>query len=388
LIRDLSWINTNPYRQVNLVYEPGESHGLTDIDLVVSDRKPWRTYAGGDNTGTPVIGRTRWFTGINLENIFFRDHILSFQFTTANAFHEFKSYTFEYAAPLPWRNTIHFFGAYAAINPGSSILKSTGKTYQLSGRYTIPQWFKPNFSLDQITEEIGFDFKGTNNNIIFGEDTTPLVEQLVWIGQFTGSFYLNWDRKGYKVATGIEGYWSPGQMLAHQTPADFNALRAGSTAKYFYSKFLLSLELTKAPIFNFYAQGRAQIANAALLPSEQFALGGYSTVRGYDERVVNGDNAFCTNVEVRTKSFSIASLWTSKVADAMHFLVFFDAGRGWNKTPIAGVPNSQSLMGIGPGLRYQIAPFFILRSDLGFPLLRVANDSGGARLHMSAVLSY
>lgn len=389
LMRDLSWLNTNPYRRVNALFRAGESHGLTDIDLVVNDRRRWRYYLGGDNTGTPVIGRTRWFTGLNLENIFLRDHILSFQFTTANEFREFKSYTFQYSAPLPWRNTLSVFGAYADVHvPRSADLKTHGKTYQLSGRYSYPQWFNKQVAVDQITADVGFDFKGTNNNVVFQDTVVDGLGRLTWIGQFTGSFYLDYDRGGYKWVGGIDLFWSPGPMFPHQSVADFSSLRDGATAHYFYSRFLMSCELPLSKGFFFSFRGRGQLANSPLLPSEQFAAGGYNTVRGYDERVANGDDAFCLNFEFSSPIFPLIGEWICKVKDRMNVLLFVDAAKTWDLKKVSGFPLSQDLVGIGGGLRYQISSVLMTRCDLGFPILSVVNDSGKPRIHFSAVLSY
>ncbi len=390
LLRDIGWMNTNPFRQVSVVYRPGEQNGTTDIDLVVTDRRIWRVYAGGDNTGTPLIGRTRWFTGLNLANIFFPDHTFSFQFTTCNNFHEFKAYTFQYAAPLPWRNTLSFFGAYSSVHPNQTPISSNGKTYQLSGRYTVPQWFNRKTRVDEISYEVGFDFKGTNNNIIFGGDNAnPIQTQLAWTSQFMGGFRTNLNRRSRKMAAGIELFWSPGQMFPHQTPDDYASLRAGATAHYFYTRLNYSFEQALPRDASFYFQGRLQFANSPLLASEQFALGGYSTVRGYDERVVNGDSAMCFNCEWRSPWFPVVNRWIPRMSkDALQVLGFLDIGYGWDLQQVAGFPIAQTLIGLGAGMRYRISPYFSMRCDLGFPLHSVVNDDGNPRVHLSAVLSY
>lgn len=64
LVKDLSWINRNPFRQVDVIYEPGELAGTTDIRLVADDRRPYRFYAGIDNTGFDETKNLRIFCGI------------------------------------------------------------------------------------------------------------------------------------------------------------------------------------------------------------------------------------------------------------------------------------------------------------------------------------
>ncbi len=38
--QDASWLNANPFRQVDLVYAPGDTPGTTDIILKTQDRFP------------------------------------------------------------------------------------------------------------------------------------------------------------------------------------------------------------------------------------------------------------------------------------------------------------------------------------------------------------
>lgn len=386
LIRDLEWLNTNPFRKVNSVLRPGSEVGTTDIDLIVWDRRKLRIYSGADNTGTPLIGRTRWFAGFNA-NLFF-DHTVSFQFTSANRFSELNSYTLQYIAPLPWRNTLSLFGAYTGVEPRQGVLRSHGETYQASGRYLIPHWFGRNFGLDQIGFEVGFDFKGTNNNLLFGDSPTPILTQFAYIGQFVSSLSMSQSRKNHKVSGVIEVVWSPGKMLPHQSGVDFGNLRSGATAKYLYTRLSLSWEQNPPHHLRWFLMGRLQLADANLLPSEQFALGGYNTVRGYDERVVNGDGGVCGNMELRTPSFPVVGHWRSKMEDSLYFLAFVDVGYAWYREEIIGIPKEQILMGVGPGMRYRISSYLSSRLDLGFPLYSVVNDPKSPRLHFSAVLSY
>jgi hemolysin activation/secretion protein len=133
--------------------------------------------------------------------------------------------------------------------------------------------------------------------------------------------------------------------------------------------------------------GRLQLSDSSLLASEQFGLGGYNTVRGYRERVVNGDNALCINTEIRTPSFPVFKRLL-KTSDLLYFLVFFDYGHAWDHKKIPGFPLQQTLMGIGPGFRYRISSYFTSRFDIGIPLHNIEEEKKKTRIHLSAVLSY
>ena len=60
---DLDWANRNPFRQVEAVFGPGKDLGLTDVNIQVTDRKPWQVYAGYANSGTRLTDRNRYYVG-------------------------------------------------------------------------------------------------------------------------------------------------------------------------------------------------------------------------------------------------------------------------------------------------------------------------------------
>lgn len=387
LLRDVSWINMNPYRTANIIYSPGETNGTTDVGIKIDDRPPYRVYVGGDNTGSPFTGEARWFAGINFENSFFPDNLFSYQFTASSDFHKFISHTMQYVAPLPWRNTASVFGGLAFVHPSIPNFCTRGKSYQASIRYDIPMWFTYPSNPQQWT--LGFDFKGTNNNVVFGLDNKQVVQQsLVNIAQFVFGYHYNFERKVQKFAFGIDGFWSPGQMVSHQTLADFHSLNAFATPKYIYGHLLAEHQWVMPQKWTLNSKFRLQLSNSNLLASEQFALGGYSTVRGYRERVVNGDNAVCGNIEVHTPAFRALSRAKNVPGDAVFFIAFVDAGYAWDHKKQPGLPESQILVGVGPGLRYRMASTLIGRFDVGFPLHRIFDAKESVQIHVSLVGSF
>lgn len=102
LIQNISFMNRNPFRRVDIIYSPGEEPATTDVILAVKDRRPVRVYAGTENTGVEPTGRGRWYTGVNWGNAFGLDHIFSYQFTSAFNVHRFHAHTTEYTALLSW----------------------------------------------------------------------------------------------------------------------------------------------------------------------------------------------------------------------------------------------------------------------------------------------
>ncbi len=389
LTQDVGWINSNPFRNVNISYQPGSQPGVTDVNLVVSDKKNWKVTTGVENTGTNPIGPTRVFAGVNYNDFIFTDHTLNFQATHSNHFSEYRNYSAQYTAPLPWRNTVRVSGSYTGTFPHrADFPRKHRETFQASGRYQIPQWFASNDWIDQLSFEAGFDFKGTNTNILFEDDAAPVEKRLAFVGQFAGSVNAQRNRNDGKISASVDFIGSPARILPHQTETDFNNLRLGATPVYFYSRMTVAYDQKLANNWKLFAQGRGQFSASNLIPSEQFSLGGYNTVRGYEEKVVNGDNSLCANFEVKTPEFSPAGPWFPKLGDSLQFLGFVDAGYAWYRQAIPDAPLDQALLGVGPGLRYSVASYFTSRFDVGFPLLAVEKDNRNPHIHFNAIFSY
>ncbi len=383
LLQDLAWINSSPFRNVSVTYAPGEAYGSTEIWLNVEDRRPIRVYVGGDNTGSQFTGRTRWFTGVNFANFFYPENLLSYQFTMANSAHLFQSHTGQFILPLPWRHIFNAFGAYATVHPKLSGFTSTGKSYQVSGRYDAPLWFT--YPSVEQTLTLGFDYKGTNNNLIFGSDVEITEGSLVNIAQFVFGYHFGLQPRNQNIRGGIDIFWSPGQMISHQSNAEFATLNPNATAQYVYGRLAYSHEGKIYYNFSLFGDFQLQLSNSGLIPSEQLAIGGYNTVRGYPERVANGDNGLYMNFEARSPHFSPFKKY---MKDDLYFLAFADFGFAWDHSKIPGLPMTQTLIGVGPGLRYRIGSYFNMRADLGFPLHHVENWTGSPFIHLSAILSY
>ena len=101
LNEDLNWLNTNPFRQVNVAFKQGEELALTDLELQVDDRLPLRGYFGYENSGTRFTGENRLLAGFNWGNAFGLDHQLNYQYSTDIEFDLVKAHSASYLAPLP-----------------------------------------------------------------------------------------------------------------------------------------------------------------------------------------------------------------------------------------------------------------------------------------------
>lgn len=400
LIDDINWLNRNSYfRDVNVTFSQGEL-GHVDLELQVNDRPPVRPYVGYENSGNEILGEHRALVGVNLGDVFGLDHQLNYQFTTDVDVEAFKAHSLSYVAPLPWRHTLTLFGSYVDIEPDLAEIDigdfdQEGQSYQASLRYAVPL---PRVA--KIDHEIsaGFDYKRTDNNLDLG--VISIFDTPTEIAQFVlGYRGLRLDPYG-STAAGIQGFYSPGGLTQHNEEDNFRQTRPGADAEYVYVRLLAS-RATKLPfgdnwkekriddLFSWHLSGTYQWADSRLLPSEQIGVGGYSTVRGYDERVRNGDDGWIVNNELRSPAFVLGNL-TGKAnsADTIQFLLFSDYGATRNDDG-----GNFDLVSVGGGFRFNISTHFQFRFDYGFQLTDKGLSIGDerdkdSRAHIGALLSF
>ena len=386
LEEDIAWLNNNPFRTVDLLFERGKEFSETDIVLDVEDRFPLRVYGGVEDSGTELTGKRRWLSGFNWGNAFGLDHQLNYQFTSSLDTDVLNAHSFNYKAPLPWRHTASLFGAYVKSNPATTAagFNLDGENYQLGFRYNIPltKYKKLNHEL-----ALGYDFKRSNNNLEFGGlsvfSTFTNVSQFSFA--YNGSVKDKWGATSFGSTLNV----SPGDMMGDNRDIEFSASRAFASADYIYSRFNLN-RVTRLPKeFSWVAELQFQVSNKNLLGSEQFGIGGYQTVRAYDAYQAVGDEGILIKNEIRTPAFGLLKHLNIEVPkEELQFLWFLDYGSVKNVDLLAG-EGGTDLMSTGVGLRYSIAPYFTLRADYGWQLKALtANAARDSRLHAGFVLSY
>jgi hemolysin activation/secretion protein len=118
-----------------------------------------------------------------------------------------------------------------------------------------------------------------------------------------------------------------------------------------------------APETLFLLRGDLQMADRALLPFEQFALGGIDSIRGYRQDVLLTDNGFFVSAEVR-----IPVLRLPRQNALLQLTPFVDFGTGWNSSDRPD-PDPQTLASVGLGLRLQLSNWLTARFEWGIPLV-------------------
>ena len=378
LLEDVDWLNQNPFRQVDLVYARGRLPGQTDVILRLADARPERVYAGYDDSGNQETGLGRAFAGFNLGNLWNEDHELNYQYTQSVEAGRLQAHSASYVLPLPWRNTVSVFGSWArAESVADNLFSLTGISWQAGLRYTVPL---PVVAGCTQSLAIGADYKWTNNNLGFGG--TQVFSSPANIAQGVVTYSAVAGDSGGTTRASVSVFGSPGGLGGANNDTAFEIQRSGSTATYGYVLASLS-RLERLPGgFTAALSGSGQWSSARLLATEQFGLGGADSVRGYDDRLLNGDDGISGQLELRTPTRHLLG----RIPDQCQALVFVDAGRDWQHD-LQPHETEATLLSAGPGLRLQFGAHGSIRADYGWQLERQPGTRPG-RVHLSAILSF
>ena len=360
---DLTFANQNPFHTTDVIYTPGHDTGVTDIQLQTRDRFPARFYLGYEDSGNAETGFDRYIAGVNWGDAWDAGlgHQLNYQYTTSGNMRDLIAHSGSYIIPLPWwHHTLTFFGDYIQTEGHLPPLISVqGLTYQASMRYTMPL---PDLGDFKSSFGLGFDYKFNRNGLEFGaiQITPTPYEVLQFVMTYDASMHDPYGVTNFDAQIFV----SPGDLTGENYDSDYNAQHTGATSSYAYSTLEMT-RLTRLPgDFSLFLRGLGQFSNSNLTPSEQLGFGGYDTVRGYDEREINADEGFITNVELRTPTVSLGDALNWKgLNDQLQFLLFWDYGSSYNHHLLPGEPAEIPLSSLGGGLRYTINTYVSVRAD-------------------------
>ena len=364
--RSLRLANENPSKKVNLQLVNSDKENEIDATISVKDEAPWKIGFTGDNTGDKQTGTTRLGVLLQHANVFNRDNLLTLQYITSPEKMDHVSiYSLGYRVPIySLGSSIDLIGAYSNVDSGTISAASydmnvSGKGSILGIRYNQNLARISNYEhkivlgLDYRAYENSVDFLGNQlgNNITVHPVSLTYSGTLSWANTVNAGFYLT-DLQN------LAGSWA-----GRDTPADFEKARAGSAQGYNILRYGANLSYAMGADWQARVLLNGQHTNDALVPGEQYGIGGATTVRGFSEREFSNDRGYSGNVELYTPDLS-GLLGVTAVQSRL--LMFYDRGYVTRKDPMPGDTVSTEIAGAGPGLRITDGKRFSLSVDCGF----------------------
>jgi len=147
---------------------------------------------------------------------------------------------------------------------------------------------------------------------------------------------------------------------------------------------LLTRQQSLGKDFVFVFRGNAQLSDRKLLPSsEQFQIGGMSSVRGYPEGLLIGDRGYLLNGELYFPlSFTEKEIFGASLRDKLKGVIFVDHGGAF---PFKGhgesINNNDYLTSTGFGLMINLLKYLTGRLILGVPIANREKVKDSFRFH-------
>jgi hemolysin activation/secretion protein len=287
---DLDWANRNPFRQVEAVFGPGKDLGITDVNIQVTDRKPWQVYAGYANSGTRLTDRNRYYVGANGAPS--ADIFASYQLTASTDFWaddgifnrpddaNYVSQAGRLLTPLGLRTSLEVVGDHVRTNerPNDLFLIKT-QTSQASAivRTSLSNWMSP------ATGDLlgGVELKHQLRTTLF--DGTQVAEGNADVAQLVVGWNGRWSDNLGTNNLDVRFKSNPGGILSGNNAAVWSAFTNGRVTDVHTN--LVTLEygrITPLPKGLSLKSEVTALASSKPLPdTDRVSMGGINAVRGY-----------------------------------------------------------------------------------------------------------
>lgn len=375
--------NENPMRKEHVVLEAAPEEGRVDAVVRVTDDEPWRTTVVFDNTGDGSTGHNRAGIGLLNANFAGLDHVLNLQLITSpTQYEDVLIVGAGYRVPLYGRNAmLDVYGGYSDVDSGTvqDLFAVAGSGTIAGARFTQVM---PRIGGYEHKVAVGLEYKAFENDVaLIGcactlvPDVTTVPLLLTYSGRHEApgreiAFYATYARNNP---------YGDGDASA----AAIDAARAGAKARFqvvrvgaAYSRALRGDDILRIALDGQYTRD-------ALVPGEQFGLGGANSVRGFHERATAHDIGHRLSVEMYGPDVGrlIAPDWRARM------LGFIDLGRGKDQEPLRLPPSG--LASIGVGTRATRGKRLSLRLDLALVTDGTAGrDKGERRSHFALAYAF
>lgn len=337
-------------------FQPGENTGDTDLVMIATEAKrPVKFMLGANNYGTELTGRYRAQAGIEWANPLGIGDVFNLNVDYALDPSDNIYGATTYRAPAPWvpglsavvgasRNELQInTGSFAALDvKGPSSLYYGGMDWKFINRDDMQALS----TLHVIREESRLDSLGFH-----------LSDEKFTVGELTYGM-LHTDRRFNGVdilQVGLRKSISDDSLVPDLVSPQHS--RSFLVTKLSYTRMQF---LTKSQ--RLYLKLVGQYTNDALVPLEQFALGGPDSTRAYPIADALRDRGYYTSLEyhVDAPGFGdkVSPFYGRPWRELLEFQVFVDYAKGFSAGANREItPDTATLSGVGAGLIFRLPRF-------------------------------
>jgi hemolysin activation/secretion protein len=361
LVEALQLLQLNPLiKTLKTELAAGSQTGTSVLKVTVEEAPSFSAWVRVDNGRSPSVGTVRRQVAINEANLFgFGDSLtLAYSNTDGSNSLDEASYTI----PINARNGTLGFSYSRSSNhvieePFNQVdIESNARDYQITYRQPLIETPTQEFALGLSAVRRESDTSVLNE----GYSLSPGANERGETRISAIRFFQEWINRGSKEVLALRSQFSLGigalDATINEKPPDSRFFAWRGQAQY--------LRLL-APDTILLLRSDVQLANEALVPIEQFGLGGIGSVRGYRQDALITDNGVFASAEVRVPIVRIPK-WNS----ILQVTPFVEVGTIWNSSGRAN-PDPNTLASAGLGLLWRTGDKFTARLDWGIPFIEL-----------------
>lgn len=386
LQKGMTYVNEHPDRTARAVLVPGKEPGTTDIVVNVEDNLPIHVGFEYDNYASKYLNEDRYSTVLEHNNLFGIDDKLNLRFQRSESYN-LRVFSARYSVPI--NNTLevggYFFKTRTKLGGDFESLDSRGNA-RIGGIFLSKQLISET-DLD-IRANVAYDYKSIYNYLNGAEDSNDEL-RIAKVGIDIDKS----DNWGRTILTAEVDQGIP-RMFGGSTAKDSNASRIGAGGEFTKGYFNL-FRLQPMPWSSYLLfKNTLQVTNHNLVASEQFQIGGPTSVRGYPAAEKYGDKGLYSAVEWSVKPTIIPQGWvvpfTKDVTwrDSLRLVAFYDWAEARIKNPQTGESKHNRLYGWGGGVRWNVRDSLSFRVEVGYPGGETPSDGKHAHPWVECIVKF
>lgn len=365
LVEGLQLLQLDPLIEtISADLQAGTRPGSSVLQVRVAEANPFKLDLGIDNNRSPSVGSFRRSVQFNQANVTGLGDGFSLYYGNTSGSNEVN---LNYTIPINPRNgTVELAAGFAISNvvepPFNAVdIEGNSRYYQVTLRQPLIQSPTEEFALGLTAgrqeSQVVLSSKGAAPVAI-----SPGADANGWTRSTVVRFFQDWTERDSQHVIAARSQFSLGLDLLNATVND-----VPPDSRFFAWRGQAQWVRLFAPDLLLLVRGDLQLTGDALIPVEQFSVGGSDTVRGYRQDYLLTDNGAVISAESR-----LPILRVPQVAGLLQVAPFIDLGTGWNNA--RSNPDPNFIVGIGLGLLWTMGSNFSARLDYGFPLVTVEGD--------------
>ncbi|MGH1399229.1 MAG: ShlB/FhaC/HecB family hemolysin secretion/activation protein [Alphaproteobacteria bacterium] len=343
LINDLPGVNART------VLSPSRTQvGASDLRIIIA-RTAFDGMIGFDNFGSRYLGPAQFTASGALNSFFGNNEKITGQFVTATDVNEPELFygSVRYEQPINGLGTI----AQAFVSHSDTEAGFDLEQFNVHGRSTHAGIGVEHPFVRSRTRNFKMRAQLDWRKVESSNDVSLTRKDDLRVFRVGGTYDVLDTIFGAAAVTSFDAELSRGlDILGASDKGDPDITRADANPNSFLKVVAEAQRLQRLTNdVTLLLAARGQMADSALLSSEEFGAGGINYGRGYDASEIIGEDGFATKVELQWNQPLDAPIFTD-----YDVYSFYDFGKVWNDDA-TGSDDDESLASVGAGIRADFA---------------------------------